>query len=118
VQEKLRDLLEEGSGCGVSKVQKSCKQLLGLWPALWSFAHHAEVEPTNNEAERTLRAGVIWRKTSFGSQSGRGMRLVERLLTVAETCKKQQEKSLLCYLTALIEAYRSGSPAPHLLTAS
>jgi transposase len=117
VQEKLRGHLEEGSRCGVSRVQKSCKQLLGLWPALWTFAQHAQVEPTNNEAERTLRAGVIWRKTSFGSQSGRGMRLVERFLTVAETCKKQK-KSLLLYLTALIVAHRSGSPAPALFAAS
>ena len=76
---------------------------------------HAGVEPTNNEAERALRAGVIWRKTSFGSQSGRGLRLIERLLTVAETCKKQ-EKDLLSYLTAAIEACRSGLLPPPLIT--
>lgn len=115
VQERLRGLLEEGRVCGVSRVQKSCTQLLELWPALWTFAHHAEVEPTNNEAERTLRAGVIWRKTSFGSQSGRGLRLVERLLTVAETCKKQK-KDLLGYLTSAITAYRLSLPAPLLLS--
>jgi transposase len=57
-------------------VEKNCKQLLDLWPALWTFAAHAEVEPTIHEAERTLRAGVIWRKTSFGSKSGNGLRLV------------------------------------------
>jgi transposase len=72
------------------------------------------VEPTNNEAERALRAGVIWRKTSFGSQSGRGLRLVERLLTVAETGKKQQ-RDLLGYLTAAIDAHRTGLQAPVLI---
>jgi transposase len=113
VQEKLHALLEDGRSCGVSRIQKNCKQLVDLWPALWTFAHHAEVEPTNNEAERTLRAGVIWRKTSFGSQSGRGLRLVERLLTVAETCKKQK-KNLLGTLTALITAHCCGGCSPAL----
>jgi transposase len=114
VQERLKGVLEDGTTCGVSRVQKNCKQLLALWPALWSFAQHADVEPTNNEAERTLRAGVIWRKTSFGSQSGRGMRLTERLLTVAETCKKRKQ-NLLGYLTAAITAHRCGQPVPALL---
>jgi hypothetical protein len=61
------------------------------------------VEPTNNEAERLLRAGVIWRKTSFGSNSGRGMRMIERLLTVAETSRKQG-RDLPDYLTAAVRA--------------
>lgn len=73
-------LLARGTRCGVRRVEKSTKQLLARWPALWSFALHAGVEPTNNEAERALRAGVIWRKTSFGSQSGRGLRLSPGIL--------------------------------------
>jgi transposase len=111
---RLRRLLARGTRCGVRRVEKSTKQLLTLWPALWSFAHHAGVEPTNNEAERALRAGVIWRKTSFGSQSGRGLRLIERLLTVAETCKKQK-RDLLGYLTAAIDAHRNGVVPPILI---
>lgn len=111
VQKRLRESLEAGPSCEVSRVRKNCKQLLALWPALWSFATYAEVEPTNNEAERALRAGVIWRKTSFGSGSGRGMRMVERLLTVAETCKKQK-RDLLTYLSAAIDAHRSNRLAP------
>jgi transposase len=114
LQARVRRLLERGTRCGVRRVEKSTKQLLGLWPALWSFALYAGVEPTNNEAERALRAGVIWRKTSFGSQSGRGLRLVERLLTVAETCKKQN-RDLLGYLTGAIEAHRTGRIPPLLV---
>lgn len=111
---RMRRCLEHGTRCGVRRVEKSSKQLLGLWPALWIFAVHPGVEPTNNEAERALRAGVIWRKTSFGSQSGRGLRLIERLLTVAETAKKQK-RDLLDYLTAAIEAHRSGLLPPVLI---
>jgi transposase len=107
-------LLYRGALCGEPKLEKTCESLLLSWPALWSFAEHEGVEPTNNETERALRTGVIWRKTSFGSQSGRGLRLVERLLTVAETCKKQK-KDLLAYLMDAITAYRLGHAAPALL---
>jgi transposase len=117
VQERLRPCLKKGRACEVSRIRKNCKQLLDLWPALWTFVRHPEVEPTNNETERTLRAGVIWRKSSFGSQSGRGLRLVERLLTVAETGKKQA-KDLLGFLTASLEAHRGASPYPRLLPTS
>jgi transposase len=111
---RMRRLLERGTRCGVCRVEKSTKQLLTLWPALWSFALHPGVEPTNNEAERALRAGVIWRKTAFGSRSGRGLRLVERLLTVAEMCKKQN-RDLLGYLTAAIQAHRNRLRPPGLI---
>ena len=43
---------------------------------------------TNNEAERTIRPCVIWRKTSFFSQSARGDQFRPLILTLAETCKR------------------------------
>jgi transposase len=107
-------VLYRGALCGEPKLEKTCEQLLLAWEALWNFALHEAVEPTNNETERALRAGVIWRMTSFGSQSGRGLRLIERLLTVAETCKKQKW-DLLGYLTDAISAHRLGQTAPALL---
>jgi hypothetical protein len=66
-------------------------------------------------AERVLRAGVIWRKTSFGSKSGKGLRVVERLLSVAETAKKQQ-RNLFGDLTEAIAAHRNGLLRPRLLS--
>jgi transposase len=65
-------------------------------------------------AERALRKPVLWRKGSFGSNSGRGLRFVERILTVGETCR-QHKRGMLDYLTRAIEAHRAGSPAPLLL---
>jgi transposase len=79
--------------------------------------HRSDVEPTNNRAERALRRPVLWRKGSFGSNSGRGLRFVERILTVGETCR-QQDTGMLDYLTRAIEAHRTGSPAPLFLAAS
>lgn len=89
------------------KVGRMADRLLGAWEALWTFTAHDEVEPTNNEAERSLRAGVIWRQTRFGSQSGRGLRMIERLLPVAET-SRTQDRDLLEYLTAALTAHRLG----------
>ncbi len=116
-QARLARLLYRGAACGDPKLETTCEQLLLTWPALWSFVEQEGVEPTNNETERALRAAVIWRKTSFGSQSGRGLRMVERLLSVAETCKKQAI-DLLGYLSRAITAQRLGHPAPALLECS
>lgn len=60
-------------------------------------------------AEQALRAAVIWRRISFGAKSERGLRMVERLLTVAETAKKQK-RDLLDYLTQALTAYRTAPP--------
>ena len=39
---------------------------------LFMFLEHEGVEPTNNVAERSLRAAVQWRKISFGNRSRNG----------------------------------------------
>jgi transposase len=57
------------------------RNLLKLWPALWTLAARRGVEPTNNHAERALRGAVIYRKLSLGSQSEPGERRIERLLS-------------------------------------
>src|SRR5215211_5155411 len=57
----------------------------------------ADVEPTDNAAERGLRAAVIYRKLSFGSRSQGGERTIEGLLSVDQTCRLQR-RSLYSYL--------------------
>jgi transposase len=69
------------------------------------FVHHEGVEPTNNRAERALRAAVQWRKIMFGNRSETGEFAVARLLTVTRTCQMQQLNAL-AYLTAAIRAHR------------
>ena len=39
-----------------------CRDLLGVWPALWTVVTVEGVEATNNAAERALRPAVLWRK--------------------------------------------------------
>jgi transposase len=60
-----------------------------------------------------LRAFVLWRRRSFGSQSERGNRFAERIMTVAHTARKQN-KHVLSFLTECCDAHRSGMPAPSL----
>ena len=72
------------------------------------------VEPTNNSGERAERQGVLWRKTSGGTDSARGSRFVERVLTVVQTCQ-QQGQNVLDYLGDCIRAWRHGRAPPPLL---
>jgi transposase len=87
------------------------RNLLKVWPALWTFADHRAIEPTNNHAERALRSAVIYRKLSLGSQSDGGERRIERLLSAHTTCRLQR-RSLHAYLIDAIGAHARGDPAP------
>lgn len=87
------------------------RNLLKVWPALWTFADHREIEPTNNHAERALRGPVIYRKLSLGTQSADGERRIERLLSVHTTCRLQR-RPLHDYLIAALAAHSRGDPVP------
>lgn len=87
------------------------RNLLKVWPALWTFADHQGIEPTNNHAERALRGSVIYRKLSLGNQSADGERRIERLLSVHTTCRLQR-RPLHDYLVQALAAHSRGDPAP------
>jgi len=112
----LYGVLEAGASCPVRQTARFCRNLLEVYPALWTFARVEGVEPTNNLAERLLRAAVIWRKISFGNHSEEGCRFVERVLTVVETLRLQR-RPVLAYLTEVLTTHRAGRPAPMLVPA-
>jgi transposase len=114
--ERLERLLRSGCRCADMKAATFCANVLELLPAVWRFVVTEGVEPTNNQAERVLRRGVLWRKGAFGSSSASGCRFVERLLTVVQT-RRLQGRSVLRYLYEALVAHRSGLPAPSLLSA-
>ena len=76
---------------------------------LWVFLEHEGVEPTNNRAERALRFGVLWRKRSLGTQSEKGNRWVERILSFKETCRLKA-KATFPVLVDCIKSYFQSSP--------
>jgi len=92
LKQELRALLEEAARKAARnrRHRSFAGNLLKRWPALWSFASMPGVEPTNNHAERGLRGAVIYRKLSLGSQSARGERTIERLLSASVTCRLQR----------------------------
>lgn len=113
VKRRFREVLEYGQWCGDGKAQALCRNLSKLWDGLWTFAEVEGVEPTNNAAERALRAAVLWRKGSFGTQSYRGSRYAERMLTVAASCR-QQGRHLLSFLEHVCRGAISGTSMPSL----
>jgi transposase len=111
---EVERLLAEAADVCPKKVAGTARQILKLKDALWTFVYTQGVEPTNNLAERDLRHAVIWRKTSFGTQSEEGSRFAERILTVVMSLRKQ-ERNVLDYLTEALEAQLHSRPAPSLL---
>jgi transposase len=113
LQEELRALLEEAARKSARnrRHRTFAKNLLKRWPALWTFASVPGVQPTNNHAERDLRGAVIYRKLSLGSQSERGERTIERLLSASITCRLQR-RSLFLYLSDVLAAKIRGDPIP------
>jgi transposase len=114
VRRKIESLLLRGSQCGHADTRGTCRELYEHRAWLWTFLHHEDVEPTNNAGERSLRHAVIWRKLSFGTQSARGSRFVETMLTVIETCR-QQGRNAFAFVTEAVEARLAHQSAPSLL---
>jgi transposase len=114
VRAMTREALEAGRVCGCAKTAATCAELLKLEPALWTFVRVEGIEPTNNAAEQAGRHAVLWRKTSYGTDSQAGSRFVERILSVVATCRRQG-RHVLGYLTQCCEAALQGATAPSLL---
>jgi transposase len=116
IQSQIRYWLAQGLLCPDDSTAETCRRLIALDTALWSFVTAPGVEPTNNAAERALRHPVIWRRTSRGTQSDQGRLFVQRMLTVAETCRRQR-RPVFAFVRSALLAYRAGYPAPFLLPA-
>jgi len=116
LQQRFEAALERAAASGIRGLSGSCRDLLAHKEALWTFVSHEGVPPTNNLAERDLRPLVIWRKLSFGCQSERGLRFVERVMTVAHTARKRG-KNVLDFIVRSVTAHLEGAQAPALLAA-
>ena len=104
-RENFKHSLEQGHAQhDGKKTGRMCKELLKAEPMLWRFMASPGLDLTNNTAERALRPYVIWRKTSFFSQSERGDLFRARVMTVAETCRRLD----LCAYTLLREVCEQG----------
>ena len=114
LREEVGRLLDDGSRCDGVKTARVCRELLAIEPSLWTFASVPGVEPTNNAAERAVRHAVCWRKTSYGTDSERGGRFVERMLTVVSSCRAQG-RGVMEFLVQAITAHQNQTGKPSIL---
>jgi transposase len=114
---KVEAALARAVDAGIDGVSGSCADILEHKQALWTFVTRDDVEPTNNHAEREIRAFVLWRKRCYGAQSERGHVFAERVMTVAHTARKQN-KSVFGFLIACCQARADGSSPPSLFAAA
>ena len=114
VRRDVEALLQQAVDKKVQRLSGSCADILAHKQALWNFVDRRDVEPTNNHAERELRAFVLWRRKSFGSQSERGDRFAERIMTTVHSLRKQR-RAVMPYLTALLND--DTTDMPRLVTA-
>jgi transposase len=105
VRAEVKALLARGTACGCGKTAGVCREVLAVEGSLWTFARRDGVEPTNNAAERAVRHAVCWRKTSYGTDSERGSRFVERMLTVVASCR-QQGRGVLDFLVQAVSGQK------------
>jgi transposase len=115
VRTQFEAVLERASAADIERLSGSCADVLLHKHALWTFLERDDVEPTNNHAERELRAFVLWRRRSFGTQSDRGNVFAERVMTIAHTTRKQGTNTF-AFLIACVRAQNDGTRAPSLFT--
>jgi transposase len=122
IRSNIKQLLLEAANYQITSIEKTplsktvrtCRQLLKVEPAMWLFVTTEGVEPTNNAAERAIRPAVIWRRTSFGSQTQAGSTFFARMMTVVTTLKPQR-RNVVEFMTQAVASARCGQIAPSLL---
>lgn len=114
VERRVGKLLREAARRAEKKTAGMAREILQWEKCLWTFVDVPGLEPTNNFGERCIRHAVMYRKTSFGTQSEEGSRFVERIFT-ATTTLKLQERDVLAFLTETLAAHRRGLRGPSLL---
>ncbi|MCA1700531.1 MAG: IS66 family transposase [Actinobacteria bacterium] len=111
LHDRLLDAVEAGERSRTPDLARLCATVLDIWPTLWNFTEQPGAEATNNRAERALRHAVLWRKTSNGTQTEAGERFVERILSIRETCRLN-DQPLHGYLVDVHAARLTGKPSP------
>ena len=111
---RMNSLLFDAAVQDLPRIGRACYSLFMASESLWLFVDNPDVPPTNNASEQEIRDGSIRRKTSFGTQSERGSRFLERILTVSATCRRQ-DRRVFAFLIQAYQAHLAGTKAPSLL---
>ena len=68
----VRSQLEAGVACGCAKTAGTCRELLGVEPALWTFVRVEGVEPTNNTSSACCGRQCCGARGRSGARARRG----------------------------------------------
>ena len=94
---------------------KILRSLISKATQWWYFLDHPEVPPDNNLAERTLRLAVTKRKVSGGSRSMERFQHTANLLTVVQTCRRQELSVINFFEQAIIALVIDSLQTPSLV---
>lgn len=111
-KKRLQEILYDALANGSERFSRFADRLLKDFQKLFLFTRYREVECTNNAAERTLRHIVLWRKTSYGTQSDEGSRFMERAVSIWMTLKKQGREVLPYFEQAYRATFQPNVQAP------
>ena len=111
-KKRLKELLYDILANGSDTFSGFADRLLNQFHKLFLFTRYIEVECTNNAAERTLRHIVLWRKTSYGTQSDTGNRFLERAVSIWMSLKKQGRQVLPYFQQAYQATFHPGIEQP------
>jgi transposase len=100
-------MLHEGGDDPAGELARSIARQL---ESLWVFLDEDGVEPTNNRSERALCFAVLWRKRSHGTQSDKGNRWVERILSLKQTCRMRALPVFPILVNAIDAYFKDQSP--------
>jgi len=111
-KKRLESILEDTFANGSDKMSRFAERLLAQYEKLFLFTRYQGVEATNNAAERSLRHIVLWRKTSYGTQSEEGSRFMERAVSIWMTLKKQGKEAFCFFQDAYSSTFDPRAEAP------
>ncbi|EAZ88524.1 IS66-like element ISCysp3 family transposase [Crocosphaera chwakensis] len=101
-KDKIKIATEEWkpkAGYEAGKLLRNLRQKAEQW---WYFLEHPEIPPDNNLAERSLRLAITKRKVSGGSRSMERFKQTANLLTVIQTCRRQERSVIDFFEKSLI----------------
>lgn len=104
LEQRCDGLLAEPLPAGCSRDLQT--RFVTHWRGLLNFLHNAEVPPTNNASERSLRPSVVHRKVTGGFREEAWATAYAALRTVADTARKRGQ----AIFATLVRA--AGTPLP------
>lgn len=115
LKRRIKILLEKAQqNPGCKRTARTASNLLAQWDTLWLFTTRADVAPTNNAAERAIRALVLKRKISGPARSRRGLDFVARGYSVVQSCALQARDALVFMTDSIRHWLGQAVPMPTL----